>query len=143
MSEETRGHGSKFNRKREEAIQALCTQRNVDEAARAAGVSKRTLLRWMKLPEFREAYLEARREVLSQSNARMQQASGAAVATLLKIMVDAGAPPAARVRAADRILSGARQAMELEDIEVRLAALERARELERGQGDGASRFGLR
>jgi hypothetical protein len=131
MSSQIEGHGSKFSRKKEEAIHALCTQRNMEEAARAANVGKRTLVRWMKLPEFREAYREARREAVSQANARMQQASSAAVSTLLKIMVDAAAPPAARVRAAHRILDGAKQAIELEDIEVRLAALERARELEK------------
>ncbi len=56
----------------------------------------------------------------------MQQASSAAVSTLLKIMVDTSAPAAARVRAADRILDRARQAIEIDDIEVRLAALEQA-----------------
>jgi hypothetical protein len=119
------GHGSKFSRKKEEAIHALCTQRNLEEAASAAGVSKRTLTRWLKLPEFRDAYREARRERVSQSNARLQQASGAAVSTLMKIMVDPSAPAAARVRAADRILDGAHQAIGFEDTEVRLTALER------------------
>ena len=37
-------------------------------------------------PEFQQEYLQARREVLSQSLARLQQGSSAAVATLLKIM---------------------------------------------------------
>jgi hypothetical protein len=31
------------------------TQRNVEEAARTAGIGARTLLRWMKLPEFQTA----------------------------------------------------------------------------------------
>ena len=38
------GHGSKFGRKKEEAIAALLTQRNVEEAARAAGIGTRTLI---------------------------------------------------------------------------------------------------
>ena len=63
---------------------------------------------------------------MSQSNARLQQASGVAVSILVKIMVDANSPAAARLRAADRILSGAMRAIEFEDTEVRLAALERA-----------------
>ena len=119
------GHGSKFSRKKEEAIHALCTQRNMEEAARTAGIGKQTLLRWLKLPEFQNAYREARRELVSQSNARMQQASGAAVSTVLKIMVDQGAPPGPRLRAADSILDGAHRAVESEDTQVRLAALER------------------
>jgi transposase-like protein len=54
------GHGAKFGRKKEEAIIALLTQRNVDEAARSIGVAHKTLLRWMKEPEFAEAYQAAR-----------------------------------------------------------------------------------
>jgi hypothetical protein len=123
------GHGSKFGRKKDEAIAALLTQRNVEEAARVAGIGTQTLHRWLKMPEFQTAYREARRAAVSQANARMQQASSAAVSTLLKIMVDPSVPASTRVRAADRILDRARQAIEMEDIEVRLAALERAAEL--------------
>ena len=122
------GHGSKFSRKKEAAIQALCTQRNIEEAAHAAGIGKRTLLRWLKLPEFQEAYRVARREAVSQANARLQQASGAAVSTLVKIMVDQSASEGARVRAAQRILDGAHLAIEFEDTDVRLTALERMAE---------------
>ena len=128
------GHGSKFGRKKEEAIAALLTQRNVEEAAHAAGIGTQTLLRWLKAPEFQTAYREARRAAFSQSNARLQQASSAAVSTLLKIMVDGSAPAAARVRAADRVLDRAKQAIEIEDIEVRLAALEQGVELAKQTG---------
>ena len=55
------GHGSKFERKQEEAIAALLTQRTVEEAARTAGIGTNTLLRWMKTPEFDSAYRAARR----------------------------------------------------------------------------------
>src|SRR5712691_10187303 len=82
------GHGAKFGRKREEAIAALLSQRNVEEAARAVGINPNTLLRWMKLPEFEKAYLAARRAAVSQTNARFQQATGAAASIVLKLMVD-------------------------------------------------------
>lgn len=120
------GHGSKYSRKMEEAIAALLTQRNVEEAARVAGIGTQTLIRWLKLPEFQSAYREARRAASSQSYARLQQASSAAVSTLLKIMVDANAPASTRVRAADRVLEHSKHAIQSEDIEVRLAALEQA-----------------
>jgi transposase-like protein len=120
------GHGSKFSRKKEEAVAALLTQRNIEEAARAAGIGTQTLIRWLKIPEFKSAYLEARRTAISQSSARLQQASSAAVSTLLKIMVDVTAPASTRVRAADRVLDHAHHAIEIEDIEIRVAALEQA-----------------
>jgi hypothetical protein len=124
----TTGHGSKFGRKKEEAITALLTQRNVEEAARAAGIGTRTLIRWLKIPEFEAAYLEARRAAVSQSNARLQQGSSAAVSTLLKVMVDASTPASTRVRAADRILEHAKQALEIDDIQIRLTALEQTKQ---------------
>ena len=56
-----KGHGAKFTRKMDDAVAALLTQRNLDEAARVAGVGITTLLRWQKLPDFQKAYREARR----------------------------------------------------------------------------------
>ena len=54
-----------------------------------------------------------------------------AVSTLLKVMVDAGTPPSTRVRAADSVLDHSAKAIELEDLEARLAALEQATEATR------------
>jgi hypothetical protein len=71
-------HGAKFGRKQEDAIAALLTQRNVEDAARTAGVGTRTLLRWLKTPEFDAAYRQARREAFGQTIARPQQGSSAA-----------------------------------------------------------------
>jgi len=120
------GHGSKFGRKKEEAIIALLTQRNVEEAARSIGIAPKTLMRWMKEPEFAVSYRAARREAYSQSIARLQQAASAAASTLLKLMVDPSSPVSCRLRAADSILGHASKAIEIEDIEARVAALEQA-----------------
>ena len=121
-----RGHGAKFGRKKEAAIAVLLTHRNTEEAARAISVVQATLLRWMKDSEFDAAYREARRLAFRQSVARLQQASSAAVTTLLKVMVEPGTPPSTKVRAADSILDHSAKAIELEDIEARVAELERA-----------------
>ena len=122
------GHGTKFGRKKEETIAALLSQRNIEEAARFVNVGTKTLLRWLQLPEFDRAYREARRAAFSQSIARLQQASSAAAATLLKIMVDPTAPAASRIRAADSVLGHAAKAIEIEDIEARVSELERTAE---------------
>jgi hypothetical protein len=120
------GAGSKFTRKKDEAIAALLTSRGVEDAAKTAGIGVQTLMRWMKLREFDDAYREARRAAFGQSIARLQQASSAAVSTLLKIMVDSNSPPSVRVRAADSVLDHATKAIEIDDIEHRVAELERA-----------------
>jgi hypothetical protein len=120
------GHGSKFARKKEEAIAALLTHRNIDEAAQAAKIGTNTLLRWMKESEFDEAYRAARRQAVHQSIARLQQATGAAAITMLKLMADPNVTAAVRLRAAECVFAHAIKGVELEDIEARLAELERA-----------------
>ena len=87
-----KGHGAKFERKQEEAIVALLTQRNIDEAAKAVGIAPNTLLKWMKQPEFDAAYREARRAAFRQSVARLQQGASAAATTMLKTMIDPNTP---------------------------------------------------
>ena len=47
-------------------------------------------------------------------------------------MVDTNAPASTRVRAADSVLDHAKQAIEIEDVEVRVAALEQTAELSKG-----------
>jgi hypothetical protein len=113
----------------EEAVAALLTQRNHEEAARAVGIGTATLLRWQKQPEFQQAYRAARRAAHAQSIARLQQATSAAVSTLLKVMVDANTPASTKVRAADSVLNHSAKAIEIEDVDVRVSELERAMEI--------------
>jgi hypothetical protein len=118
------GHGTKFGRKKEDAIVALLTTRTVEEAARVVGVSAKTLLRWMKELEFDTAYRAAKRAAFGQSIARLHHLASAAVTTLGKVMLEPGTPPATRVRAAASILDHTTKAIETEEIEARVAALE-------------------
>ena len=122
------GHGAKFGRKKEDAIAALLSQKNIEDAARAAKIGPNTLLRGLELPEFKAQYRKARREAVHQSVARMQQATGAAAITVLKLMTDTNVPPAVRLRAAECVFDQAIKGVELEDIEARLSELERANE---------------
>ena len=121
-----KGHGEKFGRKREEAVVALLSQRTVDDAARVAGIGTRTLLRWLQLPEFQTAYRQSRRQAVCQATARLQHASGAAVSLLLTVMLDGNAPAASRVRAAQTVLEMSFRGVEIEDLEARLAELEKS-----------------
>jgi hypothetical protein len=126
-----KGHGAKFGRKKEEAIAALLSQPNLEAAARATGIGTTTLLRWQKDPEFDAAYRAARRAAFGQSIARLQQGSSAAATTMLKMMIDPSTPASVRVRAAECVLNHAVKAIEIEDIEARVAELERAAEASR------------
>jgi alpha/beta superfamily hydrolase len=85
-----------------------------------------TLVRWLRVPEFQTAYREARRFAFGQSIARLQQGTSAAATTLLKLLIEPNTPASVRVRAADSIFNHAAKAIEIEDLEARVADLERA-----------------
>jgi hypothetical protein len=127
------GHGAKFGRKKEAAIAALLTSRNIEEAARTINISERALRRWMKLPEFQAEYLQARQDVMRQSNARMQQNSPDAVSVQLKLMADPNTPASVRARTSQYILDSGNKSLEKESweaVQVRVAALESAQKRE-------------
>jgi transposase-like protein len=129
------GHGSKSDRKRDEAIEALLSHRTVEEAERAVGIAPNTLRRWLKQPVFDAAYREAKRLRFSQSNALFQGASPAAASTIVKLALDPSTPASTRLRAAESILDRSAKAVETEDLQARLTELERiveARNQEKG-----------
>jgi len=118
--------GQLQERRQDQLVVALLENPTLEKAAVAAGISAVTLWRRMQEPEFVEAYRKARRESFSQSIARLQHASNAAVGTLLRVMTDRTATPSSRVRAAEVVLQNALRGMEMEDIEARVSELEKA-----------------
>jgi hypothetical protein len=123
-----KGHGSKLNRKMDAAIIGLLTQRNLEDAARVAGIGLATLRRWQELPEFDKAFRRARRQAFGQQISRLQHASSAAVTTLHKLVADPASPAAVKARASYYIITLGNKAIEIDDIEQRLTELERAAE---------------
>ena len=115
----------KLSAKQHNAIAALLTQPNVRSAAESAGVPERTLYSWLKQPVFTEEYRAARREATNQAIARLQSASSAAVNVLLRIMANETTKPVVRLSAARTVLELAIKAVELDDLQARLEALER------------------
>jgi hypothetical protein len=119
-----KGHGEKLSRKQEALIAALLLAPTLADAAHTAGIGEVTAWRWLKEPTFQTAYREARRAVVQQAITKAQRATGTAVETLVTIMQDVNAPASARVSAAKTVLDISVKAVELEDLEQRLAALE-------------------
>ena len=97
----------------------------MEDAARTVKIAPRTLYRWFKESDFDAAYRQARRAAFGQCVARLQQASSAAVSVMLKILADPNAPASARLRTADMAVTHSAKAIEIEDIEARVAELER------------------
>ena len=119
-----KGHGEKLSRKQEALISALLTTPTLTDAAQTAGIGEVTAWRWLKDPTFQAAYRDARRAVVQQAITQVQQATGEAVETLRTVMQDPEAPASAKVSAAKNILDMAVKAVELEDLEARITALE-------------------
>ncbi|NLP24491.1 MAG: hypothetical protein GX382_08230 [Syntrophomonadaceae bacterium] len=110
--------------KQQQAIIALLTQPTITGAAESIGINPKTLHEWLKQPDFREAYAEARDQTMDQAITRLQQAISKAIDTLIAIMGSDLAKDAARVTAARTILDMAFKAYELEQIAERLTKLE-------------------
>lgn len=110
--------------KQEQALIALLTEATVEAVAVKAGVTPRTLYRWLNDPPFVGAYRAARRQAVQHATGRLQQAASEAVTTLRDVMTDTTAPAPARVNAAKSVLELAVKAVEIEDLTARIEALE-------------------
>lgn len=119
------GHGQKKSRKQEQLIAALLSHPTIEAASKSIGIADTTAARWMKTPEFQVAYREARREAMRRTTARLQSAASEAVDALCEI-TRSGEGESARVSAAKCILDSALKAVDLDDIQQRLDAIERA-----------------
>jgi hypothetical protein len=73
---------------------------------------------------FKSEYQQARRQVMDQAAARLQQASSTAVATLERVMADPDSPASSKVAAARAVLEMAQKAVDFSDIESRIEILE-------------------
>ncbi|MGS2640252.1 helix-turn-helix domain-containing protein [Streptosporangium sp. G12] len=103
---------------------ALASGVSIADAARAGGVSPRTVNRWLDNHAFTTQVAELRAQLLGRTVGALIEASVEAVATLrCSLHADS---EAVRVRAATAILSAVITIRESVDLEERLAALETA-----------------
>ena len=105
------------------ALASLLTEPSIRKASEASGVPERTLYTWLKDPLFDAEYRTMRREATAQASAIVQKYSGNAAATLVALMAS-GNPAAVRLAAASKVYEYAIKSVELEDLAVRLEALE-------------------
>lgn len=108
------------------AIETLLREPTTRAAAATAGVSEKTLWRWLSDPAFARAYREARSRLLESTLTTLQAASVEAVKVLQEVMNGYEVQPAARVSAARAVLDFALKGREQIELEERLRALESA-----------------
>jgi hypothetical protein len=69
----TKSEESGLTATQERALVALLSTPNHERAARQAGLTSRSLRRYLRTPEFRDEYLARRREMMSSAIALAQQ----------------------------------------------------------------------
>ena len=106
------------------ALAALLTCKSRTEAARACGLSTKTLQGYEKLPEFADALERGRREALADAAHRMAAGYSDTVDALQAIVRDDAAADPARVAAARALLEYGLRFAEITDINKRLDKLE-------------------
>lgn len=112
--------------KQHKCLAALLSEATIAAAATRVHVGERTVHAWLAEPVFAEAYRVVRRQAVGQAISQLQQASSAAVGVLCDVMNNVDERGANRVAAARAVLDYATRAIELEDLEARIALLETA-----------------
>lgn len=116
-----KGHGEKLTRKMEQAIACLLSEATVEDAAKKAGVSYRSLKGWLILPVFKSAYRAARTQLLERVVSRLLESTSEAVDTLKRNLTCG--KPNAEIRAAAEIIKQGLHGAEVLDLETELQEL--------------------
>ena len=77
----------------------------MEAAAKAAGVSRETVFRRLREPDFKKRYDTARQEVLTEATAAAQKNVGAALDKMRAIMDDENASPQVQLNAAQYLVN--------------------------------------
>lgn len=120
--------GGKFSNKKAHAIAALLEKPTIKEAAAEVGIAEATIFRWLQDQDFQRTHREAKRKLVDSAITRLQRITGEAVEALREVMGDSESPASARVGAARAVLEMAIKTVEIETLEARIDALEKALE---------------
>ncbi|NEA78035.1 hypothetical protein G3I30_02650 [Actinospica acidiphila] len=112
------------NTRRPAAVLALAQGHTTGQAAKQAGVSSRTVLRWLEDDDFRQEISDTRTELLRAAVGRLAAAATKAVDTLVDALTTEKGQ--ARVQAAKVLLEATLSLRESLDLEERIAAIEAA-----------------
>jgi hypothetical protein len=123
MTRNETGSGGRKRRKQDEFIASLLSHPSVEAAASAVKISRATAFRWLRDQDVTERLRAARRDAWGRAMAQLQEAGPEAVEALRRTLREAE-NEAPRVSAAKAILELGLRAVELSDIEQRLARLE-------------------
>lgn len=110
--------------RQQKALAALLATPSKEAAAKAAGISTRSLRDYLADPEFQAEYKKAFGNMVEEATRQAQQALAPALSTLREIVEDKDEDANARISAARAILSNGMRLTETTDILSRLDELE-------------------
>jgi hypothetical protein len=110
--------------KQAQALRSLLAKPSIAEAAKDAGVTVRTIYRWLGEPAFKQALTQAEDQAINAATRRLVGISEVAVAVIASIMADRNVTASTRLRAACAVLENLLKLVELRNLSERIAALE-------------------
>ncbi|HEV2125560.1 MAG TPA: hypothetical protein VGW38_22640 [Chloroflexota bacterium] len=122
-----------MNQNQARAITALLSSPTIREAAEAAGVTERTIHRYMQEPAFQAALREAEGRAIDDAVRQLVGLASDAIETLRMILANPKVSPSVRLRAAAGVLDFMMRMREVRNVEQRLSRLEE----QIGQGNGS------
>lgn len=111
--------------RQQRAVVCLIACSTVREAAKEAGISERTLRRWLAMDRFHKAVRDAGRRCVEQAGNRVQGTAGSAIEALNAVLDDVDASASSRVMAARTALTIAYKVIDLQDTQDRIRSLEK------------------
>ncbi len=129
---ELKGHGQEMSRHGEPVLAALLQHSTVAAAAKASRISERSIFRWLQRDDFQQRYRAAQRAVVDGAIGELQSATVEAVQTLRRNLTCGNA--FAENTAAQTILAQSLKAIEVQELQQRVEALEKLLEQQKGIG---------
>lgn len=114
-----------LSRRQHMALASLLSGASIIDAAKAAGVNRNTVTKWLALPAFWQALSDASAQALRLASVASASDMDDALATVREVMTDTDAPPALRLRAAIAMLDVRLRLLDVLDFATRLDELER------------------
>jgi hypothetical protein len=105
-------------------LQALACGATVENAARKAGISERTVYRRLEQPSFCQQLTQLRTEIVQRTAALLTGAAVGSVKVLVDLQADAATPAGVRRRSARDVLELGLKFREIAELEERVAAIE-------------------
>lgn len=117
-------NGATLTTKQQRALASLVAAKSIGEAAANAGISERTLTRWLADPAFRAALSLVESELIDSAVRHLLGLQGTAIAVLEDILTNPDVPASVKLRAATSTLDILLRLREMASLERRLTALE-------------------